>query len=351
MKTNFFFCLAVFAAFSVSCQKEASVPEEGLLCVDLRFDTPEVRSAAAPVPRNPDTTEQPYEKNIRNVDILIFGHDGRLDLLYNAGTSLASKDFSVRIGAKVVWVIINGPDLSSVKRLSDFQTIQTRLDDNTINGPSQGFVMAGSGNCEVTTKGKASCSIEVCRFVSRIALTRVEIALPAAYPNLIIKNVLLANVVANQNLSGTEQPKTWYNKKGRTESGAIIDGFSGRTAACPALTFKHSGTTVSNRSSLPLPTPWFFYGYPNPTAEDPADVSGDFRAQPSRLIVTAEIDGTLYYYPVTLPALERNKAYEVELSIQGLGTDSPDTPPSKGSFNTQIKIASWEEGAILNKII
>lgn len=349
MKKFIFSCLAAFAAFSVSCRKEAAapaVPEEGRLLLDLRCADPEVRAATGP-----DTTAQAYEKKIRKVDILVFDSDGRLDLHHAAGTALKNISLSVRTGQKEIWAVINGPDLRSVKRLTELKALQTQLDENAVTGVAQGFVMAGSGSCLVVPAQNTPCAISVSRFAARVALTRVQVSLPASYRSVIIKNVLLANVVANQNLAGTAQPQTWYNKKGRTENGTLIDGSSGRTAACPDLTFRASGTTVNNQAALPLPTPWFFYGYPNPTAQDPSDLSGTFQAQRSRLVVTAEIDGALYYYPVTLPVLRRNTAYEVALTIQGLGTSGPDMIPQKGSFSANVTIRSWENGATLNETI
>ena len=49
--------------------------------------------------------------------------------------------------------------------------------------------------------------------MSRVALAKVNNALPSSYGSLKINNVALINVVGNQNLAGAATASTWYNKK------------------------------------------------------------------------------------------------------------------------------------------
>lgn len=347
MKHLFLF-LAMVAA-SVSCEKEAQTREaasEGIIRLTIEPGGPESRAGT------PGVSAQNHETAIRKVDILVFDEQGRLNLHHAAGTSVSDIQFSVSTGQKEIWAVINGPDLGSVLRLTNLKTMRTLLEDNVINGSGPGFIMTGSQSCTVTPAAEGNrCTVTVSRLAARVALTRLSVNLPSSYKNVRIDHVMLINVIANQNLSGTENPSIWYNKKGLAESGSVIDGSADREADCPDLTFWKAGTVVQNRSSLPLDTPWYFYGYANPTVLDSAGSDGPFHAEKTRLVVCAEIDGRTYYYPVTLPSFDRNTAYEVELTIEGLGTDRPDILPEKRSVSTTVAIRPWQPGSVLTENI
>lgn len=342
---KFLIYLAALAAVSVSCQKETKLPEsstEGVIYLNIDPGLTGTRADA------PDISSRDYETVIRKVDILVFNEQGQLNLYHPAGTSLNGIKLSVTTGQKEIWAVINGPDLSSVVRLADIKALKTMLEDNVISGDGHGFIMAGSQSCMVTPAAEGNeCTLTVRRFAARVALTRLSVNMSSAYKEIKIDNVMLTNVVANQNLDGTAEPSVWYNKKGLTAGGAVIDGTVGKEADCPGLTFRTVGTTVQNKNDLTIGSPWYFYGYPNPTAADAAEADGSFKAEQTRLVITAEIDGQTYYYPVTLPSFVRNTAYEVELTIEGLGTDSPDTIPEKGVVNATVTIQPWGVGAVI----
>lgn len=336
---------ALAACAALSCTREA-LPEipagEGtlLLSVDPGF---------ALTRATPDLTEQAWETRIRKVDILVFDSNGQLNLYYPAGTNLTGISLSLSSGPKEIWAVINGPDLSNIVRVADLKATAIALTDNT-TGSSGTFVMAGSSTCDITPAVTTPCSITVNRFAARVALTKIAVQLPPAYTGISLKNIMLTNVVANQTLDGTAAPATWYNKMGRTASGKIIGSSTSNKADAPALTFKSLAQTVSNNSQANLGGPIQFYGFANPTTTD-NKTGGTFVAERTRLVVTADIGGKTYYYPVSIAPLERNKAYEVALTITGLGSEDPDVIPEKGTSGITVTINPWGPGSVIEESI
>ena len=139
-------------------------------------------------------------------------------------------------------------------------------------------------------------------------------------------------------------------KDGATASSQIIDG-SSYLASCPTLTFKSISSSVANGSSLTPSTPYLLYCYPNSTSTDAEGWSSSFTARKTRLVVTATISGTKYYYPIVIDALTRNTAYTVELTITGLGSTDPDKPVVKGSINASVTVQGWSAGAVYEETI
>lgn len=355
MKKTFPMILAL-AAMICSCDKNADcidcqnpdVPKDtAVLNVSLGFeDEPSTRAVTA------YTTAQDYEKAVNSVQILVFDANGDINFYKDAGTSVSGISISTTTGAKTVWAVVNGPDLSEIDDMDALKATAVDLGDNSVT-KSEGFVMAGSASCTVTASG-ATANVNVSRLVSRVALQRVTNSLPSGYGAMTIDNVTLINVVGNQNLNGAAEIATWYNKAGRkdgaTAATQIIDG-SANAASCPTLTFAAPAVSVANGADHIPSAPYLTYCYPNGTTADVNGWSSTFTARKTRLIVAATIAGTRYYYPVTIDTPERNKAYTVELTITGLGSDDPDKPVEKGGITASVTVQGWESGATYEETI
>ena len=346
MKKITFILAAAAALAGMSCTREqtpSDLPGEGtvILSVDPGFAatraTPDVSHYAA------------YEYQVKKTDILVFDEKGQLNLLYPAGTTLNNISLSLPSGAKQIWAVVNGPDLSGIFRLDDLKAQLISLGDNS-TGTSGAFIMAGSNTCTVTAAGTTPCTVTVSRFAARITLTKVEAKLPAAYTEIKIRNAMLTNVVENQNLEGSASPDSWINQMGRTQAGNIIGATASDVAQLEDLTFRRLDYTLSNNARLSTPTPICFYGMPNPTQTDNKP-NGSFVAERTRVVVTAEIGGQTYYYPVSIAPLERNKTYEVELTITGLGSTDPDVLPEKGSSGITVTVNPWAPGTVVEETI
>ena len=328
----------------IPCQKEDQA--EATLAVNLDLEDDAQTKATAYV------TAQPYETAINDVQVLVFDSSGALNAYVDADTKTSGINIKTTTGSKTIYAVVNGPDLSSVTTIPELNAKTIDLGDNSITSTA-GFVMAGSTSCNVSTSSQ-NVNVTVRRFVSRVALQKVNNALPTSYGAMTINNVTLINVVGNQNLAGTASVSTWYNKMGRkdgaTATGQIIDG-STYVASHPTLTFKSVGSSVANGASLTPTTPYLFYCYPNSTTTDATGWSSSFTARKTRLVVAATIGGTKYYYPVVIDTPARNTAYTVELTITGLGSTDPDKPVQKGSITASVTVEGWAAGAVYNETI
>ena len=350
MKKGIFIMTAI-AAIACSCEPEKDClpcqeEKTATLNVSLDFEDDNHTKATSYV------TSQTYETAVNNVQVLVFDSTGALNAYADADKSVTGITINTTAGSKTVWAVVNGPDLSSVTTVSGLSAMAIDLGDNSTTA-SAGFVMAGSTTCTVSSS-TATASISVRRFVARVALAKVSNSLPDSYGSLTVNSVALINVVGNQNLAGAATPSTWYNKMGRkdgaTASSQIIDG-SSYLASCPTLTFKSISSSVANGSSLTPSTPYLLYCYPNSTSTDAEGWSSSFTARKTRLVVTATISGTKYYYPIVIDAPTRNTAYTVELTITGLGSSDPDQPVVKGSITASVSVQGWSAGAVYEETI
>ena len=355
MRKTISLILATAAVSLAACNKEAQpsvengVPEEGTIMLSVTPQGgPETRAV------NAYTTAQNYESQVNRVQVFVFGTDGKVNCYRDFGKELTGS-VSATSGAKTVYAVVNGPDLSSVGTLSELEAKAVDLSANSVTA-SKGFLMAGRSSCTVST-GTVSCSVAVSRLAARVVLKSVTNNLPAAYGALKVERVFLANVAGNQNISGTAAVSTWYNKEGRKDEtplvqSHIIDG-STYTASCPELTFKTVGASVANNSSHEPSTPYIMYGYANSSTATPAGFTASFSAQRTVLVVAATVDGKLCYYPVTLSksTIERNTTYTVALTISSIGSDEPNKPIEKGSASVTVSVDGWKSGATYDETI
>ena len=345
------FIMAAIAAMACSCDKNSDcepcqeAETKATLNVSLDFeDEPQTRATSY-------VTAQTYETKVNDVQVLVFDSTGALNAYVDADTKTSGISISTTAGSKTVWAVVNGPNLSSITTLSALQSTAVDLGANSTT-ETTGFVMAGSTTCTVGSSA-ATASVAVKRLVARVALQKINNSLPGSYGALTVNNVTLINVAGNQNLAGSASISTWYNKMGRENGGsepAIIDGVN-CFASCPTLTFKSVGSSVANGGSLTPSTPYLFYTYPNSTSTDATGWTSTFTARKTRLVVTATIGGTKYYYPVVIDTPARNTAYTVELTITGLGSTDPDKPVQKGSITASVTVEGWASGAVYNETI
>ncbi|NMB37500.1 MAG: hypothetical protein GX993_05615 [Bacteroidales bacterium] len=283
------------------------------------------------------------EATVNNIQIFIF--DGEICKYYfDNGTALTKTIDKVQTGTYDLWVVANlGETLSSSVTKSALKTKSLTLAQNA---STNGFVMSGERQIEVKASGTESVEITISRLVARARLVKVTNNLASGYGPVKIKYVMLDNVVANQNISGTANITTWSNKMGRN-AGVKIDGVT-KSEAPESLLGNPTERNIAIGSS---DTPAFrFYGYANETTEDSTDIT-TWSARKTRLVVVAEIQGSTYYYPVTLPSFRRNTAYDILLTIKNLGSDDPETKPVTDAIDATIVVAPWEDGGEITEEI
>ena len=112
-----------------------------------------------------------------------------------------------------------------------------------------------------------------------------------------------------------------------------------------ALLYKSINSSLTSSSTLQNEE--YFYVYPNPTASDNSDET--FSPRFTRLVVEATLGGTKYYYPISLPNLERNKTYTVSsLMITRPGSDNPDKEITSAECPFNIVVENWIPGTEQN---
>ena len=352
MKKTFPMILALAAALC-SCDNDAEcIPcqdgqKTATISIDLGFDEEPMTRAVSDY-----TDALNYEKEVNNVQILVFDANGDINMYKDAGKSVSGISMNTTTGKKNVWAVVNGPDLSQIVTETELKETAVDLSDNSIT-VSEGFVMAGYASCEVKSSG-TNTTVSVSRLVARVALQKITNRLPAGYGPITIDNVMLINVPGNQSLDGEADIVTWYNKAGRKEgandASQIING-SANKASCPTLTFATPAESIAVGDTFTPSAPYLTYSYPNATAADVKGWSSTFAPRKTRLVVTATVNSKTYYYPVTIDKLDRNAAYTIEVTITGLGSSDPDRPVEKGILTSAVTVQGWKTGTAINEVI
>lgn len=335
----FILTLPLLACCTAGHEAPAVMPSPGSVVVDV-VDAESLSTRAY-------TDVLYYEKSVRSVQILVFDQDGVVDGYVSVASQLTGIEVTCTCGSRSVWAVVNGPDLSSVSSESQLRDFQVPLDCNGAS-VSKGMVMTGRADAAVGLSSPASVTVEVSRLVSRVALVKVVNALPSGYGAMTVRSVMLTNVVGMQDIAADAPASGWLNQAGRVADAAsasdIIDG-SSRKASCEDLTYRAVGESVAVGASYVPSSPVPLYAYPNATVTDMFGWVSPFTARKTRIVVTAEIMGTVCYYVVTLDSLERNKAYDLALTVSRLGSDDPDEVVGKGAVTADITVADWIPGS------
>lgn len=300
------------------------------------------------------TEQQNYEKQINSVQVLVFDAEGNLNAYKNAGTTVTGIAITSTTGAKKIWAVVNGPDASGISNLNELKAIEVGLDDNSVLA-SEGFIMVGSVDYNVSNTNTEPASIVVSRLLSRVALRSVANKAPVAYGNLNIVSVFLQNVVGNHTIGNGSAPEAlWCNKMARNDAGIIIDGTTA-VASCPTLTFNDINETVALNAKYEPGVPELLYCYQNDVTT--YATSTTWSARKTAMTIAAKFDGVddvVRYYTIVLPdaasgTIKPNTAYTVDVVITGLGSVEPNQPIEKNDFTSTITVANWSEGTVLSE--
>lgn len=261
------------------------------------------------------------EVRVSTLQVLVFRPDGALDA-YGTVSDASELTLSCTSGERTVYALVNAPTLSGVSTLRDFLATSTLLSDNSASA----FQMVGSRT--VTLPQAATVTIDVRRLVSRISLrkvTRAFVSPSLSAKSFTVDEVYVINVAGDNTFSLDAAPSVWYNKRAY---GGEMAAFTHDAPAAP-LADGSSYTTVHN-----------FFAYPNPTDVDSSEST--WSARHTRLVIKATLGTDTYYYPITLPALEPNRSYEIDnLTITRPGSDDPDVPVSFEDCTFDLNVVGW----------
>ena len=111
------------------------------------------------------------------------------------------------------------------------------------------------------------------------------------------------------------------------------------TEDAPAFTYEQ----LSNNITIPYNGTYtadkYYYCYPNTTKSDSSGKNWSERY--TRLVVEATLDGEVMYYPVSLPEVLPNSAYEISLKVTRHGSPDPDVPVSGVAAEFTIDVQDW----------
>ena len=299
------------------CDKEPV--NEGFGTIHLQLENPDDTRSR--------TDSEAYETTIHNLQVIVADAGGKIEscreLNGNGGFDIPAKP-----GDKTVLAIANGPSLQSCVSLEQIRGTEMELTQwNSISG---GFVMSGERECKVAVDSISSLSMRLERYVSRVRFLEVSNRLPLEYGSLTVTGVMISNAVGNQNIAGNAQVQTWLNPMGFAEGG--------RT---PAILGTVKNQPLRKNAIYKLDTK--MYCYPNSTASDNQGYGTSFTPRYTRAILSATIQGKEYYYPISLPHLERNTSYDITLSVYHPGSTDPDIPVCPGYIRVSINAGPWQE--------
>lgn len=229
------------------------------------------------------------EAKVNDLQVIVFNgnsYDG-----YGHVTASKSITVNCTAGTRDIYALVNGPDISGIKTKS-----QLLEQVATLNGEISNFIMMGSKS--ETLEFDGNVVIPVDRFAARVVIKGIRNSLESR-ADFKILSVYLTNVTGDVDfgISGQYTVQNWYNKRGYQAANNL-----------GSFTFDAVNSTIAAGETYS--TAHYFYSMPNGNA---GAVGGAFTPRAARLVVKAEVNGTVYDYPILLPALERNHSYEIEL--------------------------------------
>ena len=317
------FLAAVAATLcTVACNKElptskVELPSESVQMADLTLSV--VGNAPATKSSNADFDDDHSE--VANVQFFVF--DGEVLDAYKKIGSATSTTMTVKAGDKIVWAVVNAPDISNVTTLTQLKAVSSTLLNNASN-----FVMVGSNTGTVPSEDPIE--IEVKRIASRVVVKKVTAAFTnPAYASMSCKLVkmFLINAPGDINLELTSAPTTWYAQRAYEAVTGLTD---------------HLSTSGGNHelNTAAFETVCRHYCYPNPTVADSQATS--WSARHTRMVIEVLLGSETFYYPITMPVLEPGKSYEIEnLTITRKGSNNPDQPISLSDADFEISVKEW----------
>ena len=126
-------------------------------------------------------------------------------------------------------------------------------------------------------------------------------------------------------------------------------------AAVPALTFVNlAGESLANGGTKTFSPQKTFYALPNALTTPNNGFNAKFTPTSTVLMVVVNIKGKDYYYPIPLKnGIAANTAYQVDLTVSGLGNteDDPFAKIEKADLVATVSISEWTTGSGISETI
>ncbi len=273
-------------------------------------------------------TRAALEKEIGTLHVFIYDCDslGRLDSYHRFDSRKSGQKLTCtsRAGRKIFAAVAN-LDMEKLdwRETSSFEALEkciSRFNDDSPDLPVMTSVTEGfaGSNLPVTM------ALE--RLFANIRLVSVSCDFKGReYEGAVIKNAKAYLI----NINGSSE---LFRRKEFTVS-EMLNFHKLNAGDSPSNTVSADIGDIGDRTISPGIS---LYCYPNDASEDTAS------APMTRLVIEGEVNGTKYYWPVTLRP-ERNMRYDLTVRITRTGTDSPDLPADTASVEVVCKPVAWNE--------
>lgn len=352
MKKNLLFSAASAALVLVSChQEQAEIPvKENGHPVEITVSiqgTPATRATH---------TDYADESKVNTLQVFVF--NGEDCEAHKSVTGSLQALVPATSGERTIWAVVNGVEdlYEDGLTLTGLKTKVTALSDNT----KENFVMTGSTKQELVDGENVPIAVK--RIVSRVSVAKISCNLKDYRKDysIRIEKIYMINVAGDSPYEAGGEASSWVNKLGHTDAAydvLLYDELSGVTIRNSIL--NDAGKVITDNS---YGSEHAFYPYPNVHGTNVEGEAQAYAAEwtPRGSMVVIEVtmfqgdsdtEGIHGYYPVALPALERNKNYIIEeVQISRLPGDNPYEPIDTGETKVTISVHEWETGLNLGTI-
>ena len=267
------------------------------------------------------------EDIVNDLQVFVFGLDGQLHAYGHAQSDELTMTCST--GDKHVAALVNAPLADTIADEVTLRNLLSSFSDNS----TENFVMSGIKDMLIDKTGEITIPVD--RLVSKVVLNSIKNDFEFVQHQKMdfeIKSIFLTNAAKDRKYFSSSRPSGWYNKDISDMSELISQAGAMMYDAFEPVTLEYGSTREFGR---------YLYCYPNPL-EDGMD--------PTCLVIEAELDGNLYYYPVKLPSMESNKCYSVTLTICRPGSVTPDEPVEKEDAYFNVEVKPWTYESISDTI-
>lgn len=312
-------------------EEEAKQPAK----LTLSIESSPTKSTAVPVADE--------DNAVNTADVFIFTDGGesspgygQLDTYRRFTGGLETMEITTTTGPKKICVVINADD-PSFGQITDIEQLQeavTELRNETFGN----FTMYGEES--ITLDVQSSATVQVSRFISRIAVTSVKTSFagtPYEGKTMTDCRLYLVNAHGDKFIcdgSATDTP-TVFNEGGPVSEDMAAMSQEGLLEDRIEETIGDGGYTTAH----------YLYCYSNET---------DDQASCTKLVLEAVMDGTTYYYPIPVNqtgygytesnghfGIRRNTVYSYSITITRPGSLEPDTPVVPGTVEIGIAVDDW----------
>jgi len=280
------------------------------------------------------------EEVVSSCRLYVFDKDGDLvdGAVYDIDSDSGRAGFYLVSGIYYFYAFANDAGLPA--KPSDVEELLSStiyLGDNGVGS----FIMGGSLE-ECSVESDVDLVIHLKRYVSKFSYVIRNLAKDSSSV-LKIDKIYLTNVAGTNDLSAGNVPSSdglWFNKMKYEHHSDAIDSLLLVPESDLKLYMDYGDTLVTAHS---------LYAFPN----NRPNIYGStqWSARNTRLVVEGEFADRHWYYPVTIPVVERNRHYHVDLTVSGPGLADPEDPADKNTYvKVSVSVDDWEDGGTIGQI-